>query len=172
MPLHGAHEESHARHDGEYCPADPGFVITLENKVASDVAPNFYPATIGVWRSALLSWPVMAAGRRVPLARYMSQISRSTQKLAGQLWPTFNNNCRSDRDARHRLFPEAALRGLPGTALALRPEPRARLLLWRGPAPLQDFDHQRGRPSHLPAISRLAPTSCIESGRSGHEGTA
>jgi hypothetical protein len=31
--------------------------------VSSDVAPNFYPAAIGVWRSVIPSWAVMAAVR-------------------------------------------------------------------------------------------------------------
>jgi len=36
--------------------------------VGPDVAPNFYPATIGVWRSVLPGWAVIAAVRGAELS--------------------------------------------------------------------------------------------------------
>jgi hypothetical protein len=38
--------------------------VDTDNYLAdNDVAPNFYPATIGVWRSVIPCWAVMAAVR-------------------------------------------------------------------------------------------------------------
>jgi hypothetical protein len=37
--------------------------MTAEHQLQDDVAPNFYPTAIGVWRSVMPSWAVMAAVR-------------------------------------------------------------------------------------------------------------
>jgi hypothetical protein len=47
-----------------------------------DVAPNFYPAAIGVWRSVMPSWAVMAAVREAEPSVERSAADRHAARVA------------------------------------------------------------------------------------------